>query len=223
MMNIFNRHGGVIHENADGQREAAEGHEVDGFAEGAQGGDGTEHRERNGKGNDERAAPGTEEQQNHQGGEGGGNDALAQDTADGGAHKHGLIGKFLDVEVGRDGVHHARQGFFDTGHDVERGGGAGFHDGEQGAAHAVLAHGILLGRIAIVHLGDIVEIDGRAIDHLDGQVVHFVNEAGIGIHHHAVFGAAHFGGAAGEDEVLCADGIHDILRDEVFGLERGEI
>ena len=34
-MDVFNFHRGVIHQNADGQSESPQGHQVDGFAQGA--------------------------------------------------------------------------------------------------------------------------------------------------------------------------------------------
>ncbi len=45
-IDIFDRHGGVVHQNADGQRQAAQRHQVDGFVQRAQHGDGDQNRER---------------------------------------------------------------------------------------------------------------------------------------------------------------------------------
>ena len=77
VMDIFNRHRRIVHQDADRQRETAERHQVDRFTERAQTGDGTQHGKRNGKRDDERAAPRTKEQQYHQRGQRGGNHAFA--------------------------------------------------------------------------------------------------------------------------------------------------
>ncbi len=57
-----------------------------------------------------------------------------------------------------------RQRGFDASDDVQRGGVAGFHDGQQRAAHAVLAHGILLRRVAVVDLRHVAHVNGGAVD-----------------------------------------------------------
>ena len=103
---------------------------------------------------------------------------------------------------------------------VERGGRAAFHDREQRAAHAVQAHGILLRIVAVVNLRHVAEADRRAVDDLDRQIVQVVNRADAAVHADVVFGRADFGGAAGQDQILRVDGVDDVLRREIFGLER---
>ena len=76
---------GIVHQNANRERQAAEGHEVDGFAQSAEDGNGTQHGERDRQRNDERAAPRTKEQKNHQCRECRGDGALFADVVDGGS------------------------------------------------------------------------------------------------------------------------------------------
>ena len=68
-LDVFDGDGGVVDEDADGEGETAEGHDVDGLAEQAEHDDGGEDGERDGDGDDDRAAPAAEEQQDHQAGE----------------------------------------------------------------------------------------------------------------------------------------------------------
>ncbi len=69
--------------------------------------DGGQNRERNRDGDDERAAPAAEKEQDHQPGQAGGNDGFANDSADGGAHKNGLISQRLNF-AGREAGWQAR-------------------------------------------------------------------------------------------------------------------
>ena len=98
---VFDLDGGVVDEDADGEGEAAEGHDVDGLAEGGEddhrGGDG----ERDGGADDEGGAPGAEEEQDHEAGERGGDGGFADDLGDGLADEDGLVEEGSDFEVGR--------------------------------------------------------------------------------------------------------------------------
>ena len=78
---------GVVHQNANRERQAAEGHEVDGFAQSAEDDNGTQHRERDRQRNDERTAPRAKEEKNHQCRERRGDGALFADVVDGGSNK----------------------------------------------------------------------------------------------------------------------------------------
>ena len=89
---------GVVHQDADRQRQAAQRHDVDGFAQRAQHADGAQNRKRNGNRDDQRAAPAPEKQQDHDGGQAGGDDGLANHAADGRAHEQRLIGDGLDLQ-----------------------------------------------------------------------------------------------------------------------------
>ena len=100
-VDVFNFDGGVVDQDADGQRQAAEGHDVDGLVQRVEQDERTENRKRNGNRDDERGAPAAQEDQDHDGGEAGGDDGLAHHAADGAAHKDRLIGERGDLELGR--------------------------------------------------------------------------------------------------------------------------
>ena len=59
-VDVLDLHGGVVHEDADGEGEAAERHDVDGLAQQAERDDRRQDRERNGDGDDDRAPPAPE-------------------------------------------------------------------------------------------------------------------------------------------------------------------
>ena len=62
-MRVLDLHRRVVHQDADGQRQASQRHHVDGLAQQAQDADGSQNRKRNRDTNDERAAPASQKQQ----------------------------------------------------------------------------------------------------------------------------------------------------------------
>jgi hypothetical protein len=94
-IDVLDFHGGVVDQDADGEGQAAEGHDVDGLAEGAEHDERSKDRERNGNRDDDGAAPAAEEDEDHDGGEAGGDNRLADHADDGAADKDRLIGGAL--------------------------------------------------------------------------------------------------------------------------------
>ena len=223
-MNVFDRHGGIIDQNTDRQSQAAEGHEIDGFAQRAQNRQRTQDGKRNGKRDDDRAAPGAEKEQNHHGGERGRDNAFLDHVIDRRAHEQRLIGKFLDLQLRRQTAQNARHRRFHPAHHIQRRGRPALQNRQQRAPHAVLAHDILLRLIAVAHLGDVAHVNGRAVHRLDRQdrsVRSRTRRAGVELD--VKFGRADLGGAAREDQVLRVNGVDDVLGGQVFGLERRQI
>ncbi len=64
-IDVFDLDGGVIHENADGQGQSAQRHDVDGFAERAESDDRCQNGERNRNHNNGRAPPTAEKDKDH--------------------------------------------------------------------------------------------------------------------------------------------------------------
>ena len=81
-MGIFDFDRRVVHQDADGECEAAEGHDVDRLAKRGQDGERGGNGERNRGADDEGRAPGTEEQQDHEAGERGRDGGFAGTTSD---------------------------------------------------------------------------------------------------------------------------------------------
>ncbi len=90
-IDVFDFDGGIVHEDADGEGQAAEGHDVDGLAEGAEQQDGDQDREWDRDGDDQGAAPVAQEKQDHQRGEARGDQAFADDALHRGANENGLV------------------------------------------------------------------------------------------------------------------------------------
>ncbi len=98
---ILDGNGGVIHEDADCQRQPTECHEVERLAKPVEHDDRHEERERNGDEHDQGAAPAAEEDQDHHTCQSRRDHRLAYHTRHGGAHEHRLIEHRRDVKVGR--------------------------------------------------------------------------------------------------------------------------
>ena len=90
-VDVFDFHRGVVHQDPDGQRQAAKRHDVDGFAQRAEHADGNENGKRNGNGDDQRAAPVSKEKQNHQRSEAGGDQRFTDHALHRRAHENGLV------------------------------------------------------------------------------------------------------------------------------------
>ena len=65
-MRVLDLHRRIVHQDADGERQPAERHHVDGLAEQAEDRDRRQDRQRNRDADDQRAAPAAQEQQDHQ-------------------------------------------------------------------------------------------------------------------------------------------------------------
>ena len=76
-VDVLDRDGGVVDQDADRERQPAERHDVDRLAERAEHDDRGEDRQRDRDRDDQRAAPAAEEQQDHQRGQAGGDERLA--------------------------------------------------------------------------------------------------------------------------------------------------
>ena len=90
-LDVFDGDDRVVNEDADGEREAAESHDIDGLAEQAEDDDGRKNRKRDGDRDDERRAPTAEEEQDHQAGKHGGDDGFSDDALHGGFDEDGLV------------------------------------------------------------------------------------------------------------------------------------
>ncbi len=90
-VDVLNFHCRVVHQNADGERQPSQGHDVDGFAQRTHDNDRSKNRERDGDRDDYRAAPASQEDQNHQTGENGRDETFAQHAVNGCADENRLV------------------------------------------------------------------------------------------------------------------------------------
>ena len=90
-VDVFNGDGGIVNQNAHGQRQTPKRHQIERFTNGRQPQDGAHDGQGNGRSDDEGRAPASQKQQDHQAGERGGNDALHGHTRHCGSNEDGLI------------------------------------------------------------------------------------------------------------------------------------
>ena len=133
--------------------------------------DGSQNRKRNRNRDDHRAAPASQEQQNHGRGKAGGDDGFANHSADGRADEHRLVGDGFDLQLRRQRGGDVRQRVAHLFDDFERGGLPHLHHLHQHAALAVAADDVGLRRKAVADVGHVADVDGGVADGLDGQIV----------------------------------------------------
>ena len=98
---VLDRHRGIVDQDADREREAAERHGVDGVAEEVEHHQRRQDRERDRDDDDEGRAPRAEEQDDHQRGQRRGDGAFAQHAVDRFAHEHRLVEQLGDLQARR--------------------------------------------------------------------------------------------------------------------------
>ena len=211
-IDVLDVDGCVVDQDADGQRESAEGHDVDGFAEGGEDDQRAEDGERDRNRDDQRGAPASEEDQDHDGGEAGRDQSFAHHAVNRAANKDRLIrraSRFLPEEaVALDVI----EFFANILDDVERGGRARLHDRHHDGALSVDADDVGLRRVAVADVGDVSNVDHGAIDDADGKIVELIDDGGSRVGLDGVLEAVHLHGAGGNDQVLSRDGIHNVSR-----------
>ena len=222
-LDVFNRHRGVVHKNADRQGQTPQRHEIDRLPERTQDGQRGQDRKRNGYRDDERAAPGPEKEQDHQPGQSRCDDTFADDPADRRRDEKGLIAELLHLHVAGHGFQNSDHGGLDSAGDIERGGAAVLQDAEHGAAHAILTDHVLLRQIAIADLGHVLKANYRSIYGLNRQVFQRVNERGTGVEIDRIFLGIDLDRAAGEDKVLNIECVDNVLCREALCFQRLEI
>src|ERR1700723_698867 len=118
-LDIFNRDGRVVDEDAHRQREAAERHDVNRLSRGPESDDRGEDRYRNRDRNDECATPAPEEEQYHRRGAHGREDDFADDAIDRSLHEDGLISECLDGELPGQGLDRTGENLANAGDDID--------------------------------------------------------------------------------------------------------
>src|SRR6202012_5182236 len=132
-----------------------------------------------------------------QAGEARGDGAFADHALEGRLHEQRLIVDRGDVQLGRHQGADVRQGRLDPVDYGDRGDRAGLVDGAEHRAAAVDVHHVGLGRIDVVHVGHVADVDVRAIGRLDRQVVEVLDRLGRVVEVDGVLELADLGGAGG--------------------------
>ena len=218
VVDVFDRHGAVVDQNADGERKPAERHDVDGLAEPGQQRQRKQDGQRNFDEDDDGRAPAAEKQQDHHADQGCRQRGLADDPEHGRLDEDRLIADGAQIEARRQAFFDPRQQRFDALNDAERRGRAGFEDGHQHRARSVDAHEVGLRRRALMHVGDVAHVDDGAVDLLDRQIVDLLEHRRTGIERDVPVEFADLLVAGRQDQVLHRDGVDDVVGRDVVGL-----
>jgi hypothetical protein len=103
---IFDGYRRVVHQDADSQSQAAQGHQVDGLMQKTEDNHGAQDGQRNRNAYDEGTSPASQEDQDRQRREDGGDAGLADNAADGSANENGLVCELLNLELRRQCLLH---------------------------------------------------------------------------------------------------------------------
>ena len=156
-MDVFNRDRGHVHQNADGEREATERHEVDGLAGDPKRQNCAHQCQRDVQHDNQRAAPVAQKQKNHQAGQQRAERAFHRQSGNRAGHVRRLIKFIAHLHVcGHDALK-LGQILFDEVDDRERGGIGAF--GDRDVHRAASVHQRKAGDDvgSVLHSGEVAE------------------------------------------------------------------
>ena len=136
---------------------------------------------RNRNGDDHRAAPAAQEDQDHEAGEAGRNNRLANHAAHGRSNKDRLIGQWLNFQLWRKRGLDPRKQLANAIDHIDGRSVTGFEHGDQCAAAAIVAHDIGLRGESIAYLRDVAQVDGCAIEILIGRSFNSATVRGLAL------------------------------------------
>ena len=192
-IDVFNFHRGVIHQNAHRQRQSAQGHDVDGFAQRAEAQHAHQNRQRNRDGDDQRAFPVAQEHQDHERRQARGDQRLAQHAIDRSAHEQRLVEQHGDVHaLAVWSRRNSAMRLFHALHDIQRGSRSGLIHRHQHAALPIGAHDVGLRRKSIADMRHVAHVNRRAIHGFDRQIVQARDGLRAAVHLHHVFQRSSF-------------------------------
>src|SRR5712691_3398633 len=119
-INVLDLNGRVVHQNADGQSESTERHNIDGFSDRTQHDDGGQDCQRDGGRDDNGASPTAEKSENHESGQARGNQRFPDNTTDRPTNKNGLIRQRCYIELRWNRGLNLRKKSLDAGDYVQR-------------------------------------------------------------------------------------------------------
>ena len=158
-----------------------------------------------------RAAPASQEQQNHQSGEQRGQDGFLQHALDRGAHEDGLVEHQRDLHGGGS-VETTRGRICFSRLTISSVDAAPFFSTVSSAPRAsVVADDVGLNGEAVAHMSHVLDVDGGSVDRLDGQIVECGRRLRAGCSADIVLVGADFHGARRQDDALVIDRVDDVL------------
>jgi len=226
-LDVLDHHDGVVDQPPDRERDAAERHEVERFARGVEAEERDPDRQRDCEAHDDRRAERAEEEQDHERGQAGAEHALLLDRPDRPPDQHGLIHRQGQIDaLGQLGQDVLERGLDAVDHG-ERVGARLPVDRQVDLSLAVHPHDVGLDLRAVPGLPDVAQEHRRVADHLDRHGVEIFD-----LRHHCIgddleIEVAELGIAGRDEDVLVAQGRHDIERRQVarcklHGIDVGE-
>ena len=219
LLDGFDGDGGFVHEDADRQGEAAQGHEVDGLAAEPEAEQGDEQGERDVDDDYKRAAGVAQEEEDHEAGQGGAEHGFEEEVMDGPLDDRALVHLVADLDVGRDGVlEGAEVAFDDLRHGQRRGVGAlgdGDVDGATSVHEGVAGHGVR----AVHDLRDVADEHGRILARTHEDVLEVLDVLHRGVDGHEEVLVAEDEITGGQDGVGSGERGGDFLRRDAGAAE----
>ena len=170
-VDVLHLDGRVVHEDAHGQGHAAQRHGVERVAHRPQDDHRGQDRQRDRGGDDQRAPPRAQEQEDHQGRQPRGDRPFLEHALDGRLDEDRLVEEELQLDLGRNLGLDAGHGLAHAADDTEGRGPFRFEDGHQDRPPAVAADDVHLHGVAVAHVRHVLDVDRNAVDRLDGDVV----------------------------------------------------
>ena len=170
-VDVLDRDGRIVDQDADRKSKAAERHDIDGLSEQRKRGQRAQNSKRYRNRDDEGRSPAAEKDEDHQSRQRGRDQSLADDGRDGRLDEVGLVPDELEVHAGRERGFDCGKAALDRRDDVERGRRADLENGHQNALAPIELNDVGLWRRTIVDIGDVAHEHDRAVDHLDRQIV----------------------------------------------------
>src|SRR6185312_1597880 len=136
-VHVFDFDRRVIDEDAYRERQTSQRHDVDGLVDRAEGADRNQNRERYGNGDNQRAAPASEEDEDHHPRQAGRDNRLPDNAVDRRTDENRLIRQRLDLEFFRQRGFQLREQFIHARHHAESGSVAIFQNRKQRTAQPI--------------------------------------------------------------------------------------
>ena len=217
-VNVFDFDRRVIDQNADRQRHAAQRHHVQRLAQERQDDDRHQNRQRDRDHDDQRASPGTQEQQDHQPRQPRGDRGFLDDAFNRCAHENRLIEHRRDVQVPAAApprcAGSAAFTLFTTS-SVEALPLFRIESSTPGLPSTWTTFCLHLESIA--HVRNIADVNRRAVHRLDRHVIERLGEFRAAVQADRIFLLADFRGARRKNQALRVDGGGDIRRRDAVG------
>src|SRR5271157_6294517 len=216
-MDVLDFDGGLVDQDANGQSQPAQGHDVDRVACQIQNDDRSQERQRDVENHDDHGPQVAQEQEHHQPGQAGSQGAFDTHALDGSIDDRRLVELVGDLDVVGQGRLEPRQVLLDRVDHRQRRGGS-LLDHRQVDRLASVDQSIANGDVGRVGNGaDVTNVD--VLPQFERDVAQRLRayDHGIGRYDGHLVLDRHIAGGA--DEVAAVDRIHDVLGREVVGAE----